>query len=117
MNLIIVEDEPSIASLLEQMVHDLGFKVLGIAATVSEGLKLADHPDIDFAIVNLNLHGEMAIPIADRLLERTIPFIFASGYDRDRVPPRHQHVFVLEKPFTFASLKAALPRRQFMRQA
>ncbi len=36
--------------------------------------------------------------MADRLLERRIPFVFVTGYGRESVDARYQFVHILEKP-------------------
>ena len=47
-------------------------------------------------------------PVADVLQERGIPFIFATGYRRETLPPRFAESTALPKPFTYATLAGAL---------
>ena len=44
---------------------------------------LARDADIDAAILDVNLDGQESFPAAEILLERNIPFVFASGYGHD----------------------------------
>ena len=52
---LIVEDEPLIASLLEDILIDYGYAVCGIARTVSAAVALAKHHEPDLAVIDLNL--------------------------------------------------------------
>jgi len=52
----------------------------------------------DIAILDVNVGGEFVYPVADRLLERGIPFVFLTGYGRESVDQRYQFVQILEKP-------------------
>jgi hypothetical protein len=55
--------------------------------------------DLDGAIVDINLNGKAAFPVADALAERHIPFVFATGYlVAGYIPARHANVRRLEKP-------------------
>ena len=90
-----------VAMLIEDMVSGLGHQVIGPAHTLEAGLALAAEADIDFAILDINLgSGAVSFPIADLLMQRGIPFAFATGYDRDRIAARYDATALLRKPFT-----------------
>ena len=50
----------------------------------------------------------MAFPVADALMARGVPFIFATGYDAQIIPLRFMHVKRCEKPMASEQICAAL---------
>jgi CheY-like chemotaxis protein len=69
---------------------------------------LDDTNDLDGAVVDLNLQGEMAYPVADALRERQIPFVFSTGYDQSAIPPRYGDTPRCEKPAKTSAIAQAL---------
>ena len=108
-HILVVEDEYAIAVDIVFSFQEAGAKIVGPAATVDDALKLVkDEPRIDCAVIDLNLRGEMAFPVADALAERGVPYIFATGYDPSVVPPRHANVTLCEKPITPSRIAEAI---------
>lgn len=105
---LVVEDEPLVAMLIEDYLHDLGYEVVGPAARLERGIELARHEAIDFAMLDINLRDKVSFPIADILTERQIPYIFATGTGRMGLDARHERSVVLNKPFDLADLERAL---------
>ena len=107
---LVVEDEALVAMLVEDALLDAGAAVLGPAATVSEALLLLGKENPDVAVLDLNLAGETSTPVADVLAQRGVPFVVATGYGAEGLPPSHAHVPVLAKPYDPDDLTAALGR-------
>ena len=107
--ILVVEDEPLIAMLVEAMLVDLGFKVLGPAHTVASALDLlGEEPRIDAALIDLNLGGQSAFPVADALRARGVPMIFCTGYGEMGLREVDLGSPVLCKPYRPADISAAL---------
>ena len=106
--LLLVEDEALIALMLEDMVESLGCAVTGMAPRVSLGVSMADTGDFDVAILDVNVAGENVEPVAMKLAERGVPFIFATGYGEAGVPLRFRDRPVVAKPFHAEQLEAAI---------
>ena len=107
--LLLVEDESLVAMLVEDMLLDLGCEVVEVASRLDTGLALASHLDIDAAVLDVNLGGNArSFPIAERLAERGIPFVFATGYGRAGLEGRFATVPVVQKPFRADDLEAVL---------
>ena len=86
-----------------------GAEVVGPAASVDGALALlAATERLDGAVLDANLQGEMAFPVADALGERGVPFVFATGYDESSIPPRYAHVTRCEKSVDPDKIAAAL---------
>lgn len=107
--IMIVEDEYLIALNVEMAMGELGAKVIGPFSLIDdalEALKGADLPDA--AILDINIRGRHVFPVAERLLERQIPFVFATGYDNWTIPAHLSHVPRFEKPVDPVRLVRAL---------
>jgi hypothetical protein len=63
---------------------------------------------IDFALVDINLRGVTAFPVADALLARGVPFVFTTGYGTSMIPEHYRDVAALQKPVTAAMLAKSL---------
>ncbi len=105
---LVVEDEAVIAMLVEDMILDFGSEVVGPAAQMDEALRLARQVELDAAILDINVGGTVIFPVADILIERGIPLIFATGYGSKGLPPRFQDSPTLPKPFSYQSLSEVL---------
>jgi CheY-like chemotaxis protein len=111
LGVLVVEDESMICLLLEDMLADLGCKVVGTACNFSRALELAEcQESIDVAILDVNLGGEPVLPVADVLSGRGIPFLFATGAGAGGLPADWQGHCTLQKPMTMATLANALGR-------
>ena len=108
LRLLVVEDEALVAMALEDMLDDLGCVVVDVAGTLARGVKLAAELSIDGAILDINLGGEKVFPVAERLVERGVPFVFSTGYDLRGVPEAFRSRPALQKPFRADALAQAL---------
>jgi CheY-like chemotaxis protein len=107
---LIVEDEALVAMLVEDALLDAGAEVIGPVATVADALEVLKAQIPEAAVLDLNLAGETSTPVADELAKRGVPFVVATGYGADGLPPGHANVPVLAKPYDPADLTAALAR-------
>ena len=97
--IMIVEDEYWTAIDMATEVADRGGTVIGPLSSLSEAVTLLhEEQRPDAAILDVNLRGADVFPFADMLVQRDIPFVFATGYGKDVLPKRFAHVPHLEKP-------------------
>ena len=96
---LIVEDEPLIAMLVQEWLEELGYDVIGPAASVSGALDLIACVELDGAVLDVSLGKEESFPIADELKRRGVPFAFATGYGVEGLEGRFAGAHVLAKPF------------------
>jgi CheY-like chemotaxis protein len=107
--ILVVEDDPVVAMLSLDWLHQLGFAAIGPAASVNGALRLMEAtPTLNAALLDCNLGREMVWPVADRLIVRRLPFAFATGYRQDVIPPRFADVPVLAKPYSFERLRSVV---------
>jgi CheY-like chemotaxis protein len=107
-SILIVEDEPLIAMMLEDFLDSLGHKVAATCETVADALARVGQGGFDIAIIDVNLNGERVWPVADRLAARGVPYILATGGHIEPPPPEHSAAPVLSKPFTLDAIEPAL---------
>jgi len=105
---LVVEDEMMIRMLLEGMLTDLGHTVAAEAGGIDEAVALAKKGAFDVAVLDVNLNGHQVTPVAEILLERGVPFIFASGYGQRGVPEAYRAIPTLQKPFQTDALAQAI---------
>lgn len=99
--LLLAEDDYWIAQDMVGMLEAGGAVVIGPVASVEDAIELIDRTEhIDGAVLDINLQGVLAWPIADALLQRDVRFVFASGYDGSIVPAHYSEIVRLQKPVT-----------------
>src|SRR6185436_2638385 len=101
---LVVEDELLIGDLLEGMIADLGHEVVAVVPRVEDALAVIANDALDFAIVDVRLQGDMALAVADALLAKRVPFVFATGLGESNLPESYRKLPLLRKPFTKADL-------------
>ncbi|MFN3945507.1 MAG: response regulator [Allosphingosinicella sp.] len=108
-SILIIEDEPLIAMMLEDFLDSLGHKVVGTCESVEEALARVEEGGFEVAIVDVHLKdGKNVWPVADRLADSGTPFILATGGHVEPPPARHAGVPVLNKPYTIDAIEPAL---------
>lgn len=106
---LLVEDEYFIADDMADQLQAGGAEVVGPVASVDAAIGLIEQAErIDAAVVDVNLQGAMSWPVADALLRRGVPFVFATGYDRAAIPARYAEIVSCEKPVTPDNIAKAL---------
>lgn len=105
---LVVEDESMIRMLLEGMLTDLGHTVAAEAGGIDEAVALAKKETFDVAVLDVNLNGHPVTPVVEILVERGVPFIFASGYGQRGVPEAYRAIPTLQKPFQADALARAI---------
>ena len=109
LSVLIVEDEVMIRMLLAEMLQELGHSVVGEAGQVDEALALVNSGiAFDVAILDVNLDGRTAEPIAQAVEARGRRFLLATGYGASGLPHELKDRPFLQKPFAAASLAQAL---------
>jgi CheY-like chemotaxis protein len=93
---------------IEDMLLELGHEMAGLASRLAPALALVEECRFDAAMLDVNLAGEPSYPVADRLAEKGVPFLFATGYGRQGIEQRYRGFPILQKPFLAAELGAAL---------
>ena len=99
-SILIVEDEPLIAMMLEDFIISIGHSVCASCDSVETGLAAVEQGGFELAILDVNLKGQSVWPIARALKERSVPFLLASGGFVESPPAEFANAPLLEKPYT-----------------
>jgi DNA-binding response OmpR family regulator len=105
--ILVLEDEPIIGLALEDMLERQGAHVL-LASGIEEAGELIAAEEIDSAILDVNVHGLQSYPVATRLAERAVPFIFATGYGDRSHPEEFAGTPTISKPYSAEDIRLAL---------
>jgi PAS domain S-box-containing protein len=103
--LLLAEDEALVAIDLKDTLEELGFEVVGPCSKVTEALAIVTNHDVNAAILDVNLGGELIYPVAERLMAKGVPFMFMTGYGAEAIDERFAHCQVLQKPIQRQALQ------------
>ena len=104
--ILLLEDEMLPALVVEEILSDAGYDVVGPIPNVREAIQLLRDSPIDAAILDLNIQGEFSYDVGKRCDELGIPWGVTTGYAESKLDPALQHVPILMKPFTDEALLA-----------
>jgi two-component sensor histidine kinase/two-component SAPR family response regulator len=104
--LLLVEDEALVASMMTEALNEIGFEIIGPFGKMDYRLGAAVSGEIDAAILDVNIGGELVYPIAEILAARAIPFAFVTGYSEDNIDKKFANVPVMQKPVERKALQA-----------
>lgn len=105
---LVVEDEALVGMLTLNMVREMGYAALGPMTTIADANAAIGKDVFDVAVIDLNLNGLPAYPLADALHDRGVPFVFVTGYAPDSVDGRFSHIPIIQKPIPRDELASAI---------
>jgi len=106
---LVVEDNYLVAGAIAQNLKSRGASVLGPAPTVGRALELVENNPIDAALLDIDLQGATAAPVALRLRALGRPFVFLTGYGSEGMLPEElADQPRLTKPIPMDELAAAV---------
>lgn len=106
--ILVVEDEPLIAMMLEDFLETLGHRIHASCDNLSDALAACESGGFDIAILDVNLKGELVWPAAEALRARGVPFVIASGGHVEPPPASFEDAPLLEKPYTIDRIAPVL---------
>jgi CheY-like chemotaxis protein len=106
--ILIVEDEYFLADETRRQLLQLDAVVVGPTANVEDALELLEAQPVDGAILDIHLGDELVFPVAEKLDELDIPFVFATAYDPSIIPERFSGFTLCEKPAELGKIAHAL---------
>jgi CheY-like chemotaxis protein len=117
---LIIEDEPIIALDLENLVTELGHKVVAIAATRDEAVAKAhsERPGLVLADINLGEGGSGIDAVSEILSAFDIPVIFITAYPEKLLTgERPEPTYLIAKPFLPETVQATVGQALFFHPA
>lgn len=113
---LIIEDEPLIALDIENLVSDIGHRVVGIATTRKDATALAKDTQPGLVLADIQLaDGSSGIDaVNDILKDINVPVIFITAYpERLLTGERAEPTFLITKPFKPEMVKAVISQALF----
>ncbi len=109
-DVLIIEDEPIIAMDIEELVQSCGHRVIGVAATEADAVRMAElnRPGLILADINLGAGGDGTSAVARIMKNHYAPVIFVTAYpERLLTGEALEPAFVITKPFEPMALAIA----------
>ena len=113
---LIIEDEPIIALDLENLVTELGHRVVAIAATKDDAVAKAksERPGLVLADINLGEGGSGIDAVSEILASFDIPVIFITAYPEKLLTgERPEPTYLIAKPFLPETVQATVGQALF----
>jgi CheY-like chemotaxis protein len=101
---LVVEDNAALCFVLEDTLRCAGCEVVGPYSRLHDALAAVPEIQIDVALLDINLRGELVSPLAAVLRTRGVPFVLASAYHPNELPRALQSGVHLRKPFSDVDL-------------
>jgi two-component SAPR family response regulator len=76
-SVLIVEDEYLLADDLERGLSEAGISIVGPVPSLAQAMVLVQHKSINMAVLDIALDGDKVYDLADALIERDVPILFA----------------------------------------
>ena len=105
---LVVEDELLVLMMIEDMLADLGCESVTVATTTEQALALICAQVFDAAMLDMNLNGNSSHSVAEALVARGVPFVYATGNNDRDLRDGYRDRPVLKKPFEFEELGSEL---------
>ena len=104
---LIVEDDPVVAMVVEDALRGMGLETL-VNLSLLDALTELEASDIDAALIDMGLRGESAHPIVLALIARKIPFVVMSGRDQPKLTAEFPHIRIVLKPLSVQALEQVM---------
>lgn len=95
--ILVVEEEYFLSDETRQMLDRLRALVVGPASNLAEAFAIIDEQNFEAAVLDVHLADELIFPVAERLEELGIPFVFATGHQATLVSRKYSGFVFCEK--------------------
>lgn len=115
-DVVIIEDEPLIALDLEQLVTDLGHRVVRIARTADQAIEAVTKLRPGLVLADIHLaDGSSGLDAVNEILRSlSLPVIFVTAFpQRLLTGTRPEPTFLITKPFQAENVKAVISQALF----
>ncbi len=104
---LVVEDDPVVAMVMEDTLRDMGLVVL-VDLTLVDALSDLEYGEFDAALVDVGLRGESAHSLMLALRERHMPFAVVSGGNLADLAAEFPGVRMVAKPLSLQALRTIM---------
>jgi DNA-binding response OmpR family regulator len=100
MRVMVVEDSGVLCCMLEEILNGAGCQLAGPFTRVDQALEAAKSRELDAALLDIRVRGQLVSPVAEELERRGVPILLTSAYHVDDIPRPLRQAAFLRKPFT-----------------
>ena len=98
---LVLEDTAMIALEVGRMAEELGATEVHVVTNAKDALAIVAEEPLQAAFLDFGLKVGTSAKVAEKLAERGVPYVFASGYaGTSGMPPRFSDHPTLVKPFS-----------------
>lgn len=108
LRVLVVEDEPLIALMIERMLGELGIENVELALSLAEAESVLSSDTPDLAILDINIGNRVVFPFAEKLRQMSVPILFSTARAANEIPTIWAVHPVVRKPTQMSDLVAAL---------
>ncbi|MCK5747914.1 MAG: hybrid sensor histidine kinase/response regulator, partial [Oricola sp.] len=106
---LVVEDNIIVGMEVESIVRKLGASDVVMASSVEVALRAIENNDFAYALLDVNLGDETVAPVARKLKQLAVPFIFTTGYGETAIgAEKLPKAPVIVKPYGLEDVQRAL---------
>jgi CheY-like chemotaxis protein len=98
--ILVVEDSPVVGPFTADLLHALGYEVLGPAPTMAAAREIIEKEKLDAALMDFHIRGERVFPLCELLAAKGVRFVLTSGYADWAMPEGWRERPRLQKPYT-----------------
>lgn len=117
---LIIEDEAIIALDLENLVNELGHRVVGIATTKDDAVRMAHQRRPQLVLTDIKLaDGSSGVDAAMAILkEMDVPVVFITAYPEFLLTgQRPEPIYLVTKPFSRDTVRATIGQALFFHRS
>lgn len=108
--ILVVDDEPLIASLIADWLVELGHEVIGPVSDAAAALEASAQSKPHAALLDVTLRDGDSFALAEALTAQGVNVAFVTGHDAQSLSAQCGGAPVLGKPFDFGAVKTLLDR-------
>lgn len=106
---LVVEDNIIVGMEVESIVRKLGASDVVMASNVEVALRALENNDFAYALLDVNLGDETVAPVARKLKQLGVPFIYTTGYGETAIgAEKLPKAPVIVKPYSLEDVQRAL---------
>ncbi|MES1202592.1 MAG: HWE histidine kinase domain-containing protein [Pseudomonadota bacterium] len=111
LKVLLVEDDALIAMEMEERLTEMGYAVLGPAATIEAAEQIIAQTPPAIALLDANLRGRTTVELGVALAAKGVKIAFCTGYEEVKgLPPHLANTPILTKPIGDDDLRATLEK-------
>lgn|GEM_PF-1535850 len=111
-SILVVEDDAMLSLAMEDILRKLGHTNLEFAFDLSGALQIAEGKRFSLVFLDVDLNGELTLPVARMLRQNNIPWFFTTGFGSRFDYEDLEGAPIIRKPYSEQDIKQAIASTQ-----